>query len=71
LALPILFGIALCDGGLPSFTWDPVETTENGVPLLHVRFADGGPDDVILLERVNPIPVTDRETVAVNQCIFR
>ena len=55
---------------LPSFNWDPSLTSPTGVPLLNIKFPDGGKDDAAFLDHYNPFPKTDNETEEVDDCIF-
>jgi hypothetical protein len=52
---PAYLGLASCETQVPSFSWSTTDKSEYGVPLLVVHFPDGGPDDVALLSRFNPI----------------
>ena len=56
---------------VPILSWDPVQVSPDGIPLLNIYFNDGKKNDSILLARYNPIPLEDFETQAeVDQCIF-
>jgi hypothetical protein len=74
LAFPAIFGLAIAgehEDHLPSFMWDPVEKSDDGIPLLHIRFPDGGPSDVAHLKRFNPIAKLEREKEEdIDNCIF-
>ena len=56
---------------VPKFSWDPVQLSSDGIPLLNVDFFDGKKSDSILLTRYNPIPLEDFEKDGdVDHCIF-
>ena len=55
---------------VPSFSWAN-EASEHGVPLLRIRFADGGADDFAVLKAFNPIPQGPLERAdEIDTCIF-
>jgi hypothetical protein len=65
----------------PTFTWLE-ERSEDGIPLLEIRFANNDDEDVedvegdssdfAVLSRYNPIPVElDESRSPVDQCIFK
>jgi hypothetical protein len=54
----------------PSFTWLN-EKSPFGVPLLKIKFQDGGTDDFALLRKFNPIPMGPMErSDSVDDCIY-
>ena len=54
--------------GVPSFKW--VQPFVEPFEGLIIRFPDNGTEDIALLKRTNPIPVTDDEK-GVDRCIFQ
>ena len=54
--------------GVPSFKW--VQPSVEPFERLLIRFPDNGTEDVALLKRTNPIPLTDDEN-DVDSCIFQ
>ena len=54
--------------GVPSFKW--VQNFVEPFERLIIRFPDNGTEDVALLKRTNPIPVTDYEN-GVDTCIYQ
>jgi len=54
----------------PVFLWEDI-ASDNGVPLLRIRFPDGEPDDFAVLRRYNPIPQGKLEREEeIDACIF-
>jgi len=63
--------LGLSTDNVPHFLWEDV-ASENGVPLLRIRFPDGEPDDFAVLSRYNPIPkgLDEREECNLLDSIF-
>ena len=58
------------DRSLPSFSWQ-IDESPFGVPLLRIKFQDGGDDDFALLRKFNPIPIGPTErSESVDDCIY-
>ena len=56
---------------MPSFDWSEKFFPEDEVPVLRIRFPDGGDDDIALLKPFNPIPLGLNERAEdVDSCIF-
>jgi len=54
----------------PAFSWVN-EASADGVPLLRIRFPDGGADDFAVLKVFNPIPQGPLERAEeIDSCIF-
>jgi hypothetical protein len=66
-------GVVACknvDRSLPSFVWQN-EESPFGVPILKIKFYDGGDDDSALLRKYNPIPMGPMErSDSVDDCIY-
>lgn len=72
IVITVALGPIKAQEKLPSFKWDVEQhkKSKGQEEFLWITFPDGGPKDVAILKRINPIPDEDEEEQGVDDCIF-